>query len=291
MSIKATFPAGLTETTVNGLHQWDYGQQLEVECPDLPALVEVHFACAGMSEAVVRSCSVSATGVLTAAIPDRCLEQTTPIYAWVVVLGATSGTTVLKITMPIIKRTRPEARESVPEEVCDKYTESIAAINAQIESLKAGDVTVSNANRATSASFADVANKALKADEATVANMANYVAESVKADILQGTAAQARVVADCNTVSYNALYGGFYTRVPGIYMVVYLLANSVKVSAIIAILSDSEDAVGTTVRNSDAFYPVVYDIPLGCDRRVIRLADIPSSLSSSPVACYALAKF
>ena len=121
MSIKVIIPEGLTEITANGLHQWDYGQQLEVTCEGLPSLVEVHFACAGMSEAVVRSCSVSALGVLTAAIPDRCLEQTAPIYAWVVVIGASSGTTVLQITLPIIERPRPEAAASLPEEIVDKY--------------------------------------------------------------------------------------------------------------------------------------------------------------------------
>lgn len=141
MSVKVTAPAGLTEVIANGLYQWDYGQQLEVTHEGLPALVEVHFACKGMSEAVVRSCSVSADGTLTAAIPDRCLEQTAPVYAWVVALGATSSTTVLKVILPITERTRPATGPSeVPEEISNRYTESIAAINEQIGALTRGDV-------------------------------------------------------------------------------------------------------------------------------------------------------
>lgn len=145
MSVKVTAPAGITEITVNGLHQWDYGQQLEVVCEGLPTLVEVHFACKGMSEAVVRACSVSAAGTFTAAIPDLCLEQTTPICAWVVAIGASSGTTLLKITMPIIERTKPAASESIPEEVGDKYTEAVAAINEQIARLENGEIVVCQA--------------------------------------------------------------------------------------------------------------------------------------------------
>lgn len=170
MSIKAIIPEGLTEITVNGLHQWDYGQQLEVTCEGLPPLVEVHFACSGMSEAVVRSCSVSALGVLTAAIPDRCLEQSAPVYAWVVVIGASSGTTVLQITLPIIERPRPEVAASLPEEIVDKYTESIAVINSLVDSLKTGDVVVKNALQATNANYATSAGSATRAGSAQTAD-------------------------------------------------------------------------------------------------------------------------
>ena len=77
MNIKAIIPSGQTEITVNGLHQWDYGQTLEICSNDLPAVIEVHFACSGMTEAVVRSCSsYEKDGIQTATaiIPDRCIE-------------------------------------------------------------------------------------------------------------------------------------------------------------------------------------------------------------------------
>lgn len=109
MSIKAIFPAGVTALTVHGLHQWDYGQELVIQAPDLPPRIEVHFACRGMEEAVVRECEVT-DGQTSAAIPDPCLEQGAPITAWVYEVQETSGTTTKTITLPIIRRARPQAK-------------------------------------------------------------------------------------------------------------------------------------------------------------------------------------
>ena len=161
MSIKAVFLAGQTDITVNGLHQWDYGQQLEIRASDLPALIEVHFACAGMTDAVVRACS-GTLGVYRAAIPDACLEQTSPVVAWIYRIDGvgTAGATVKTITLPIIARTRPQANATVPEIITDKYTELIAAINAEVETLARGDVVVAEARDA------DEAKHAVSADTA-----------------------------------------------------------------------------------------------------------------------------
>lgn len=144
MNIKAIIPAGLTEITVHGLHQWDYGRKLEIHSPDLPAIIEVHFACAGMTEAVVRSCSVT-NGVATAAIPDRCLEQTTPITAWVYELDGASGVTTAKINLVIEPRIRPCPSQEIPEDIADKYTEAVGAMNAAVNSVATGNVTVARA--------------------------------------------------------------------------------------------------------------------------------------------------
>lgn len=171
MSIKAVFLLGQTEITVNGLHQWDYGQQLEIHAPDLPALVEVHFACIGMKEAVVRPCSV-VNGVGTVAIPDQCLEQTAPIMAWIYEIDGTTGATVKTAVLKVAERARPASAEEIPVEVYDKYTEAITAMNAQIETLKDGSVVVQEARHAESAgsaSSAKSANYATKAGEALTA--------------------------------------------------------------------------------------------------------------------------
>jgi hypothetical protein len=72
MAIKVHFSAGETTKRTSALYQWDYGQQLEIESADLPTLVEVHFACPDMSEAIVRVCSVN-NGI--ALFPF-------PIYVW-----------------------------------------------------------------------------------------------------------------------------------------------------------------------------------------------------------------
>lgn len=187
MSIKATFPAGVTEITVNGLHQWDYGQKLEIHVEDLPAMVEVHFACAGMQDAVVRSCA-NTNGVIEAVIPDHCLEQTTPIVAWVYFIEETAGTTVLTVKMPIVPRTKPQASASVPTYFSDKYTEAIEEINKHIEILKDGTVTVSDAEHATNADYATEAgyaiesNHAQSAEHAQSATVAQTAGKATEAD-------------------------------------------------------------------------------------------------------------
>lgn len=131
MNLQAKLPAGATEITVHGLHQWDYGRKLDIISPALTghAIVEVHFACTGMKEAIVRVCDVSGTRT-TAIIPDICLEQTYPILAWVYCLDETEGFTVLKITLPVTERMRPsKAPSEPPENYADHYTAIIEAAN------------------------------------------------------------------------------------------------------------------------------------------------------------------
>lgn len=134
--ITAIFPTGVNEITVSGLHQWDYGQELEIHASELPAIVEVHFSCPGMSEAVVRTCS-TADGVVSARIPDICTEQTRPITAWVYEIEGTSGRTTKKITLPVIARTRPAPSDAMePEGIDDKYTQLMTSFNERIVAAK-----------------------------------------------------------------------------------------------------------------------------------------------------------
>mgnify|MGYP007081727277 CR=1 FL=1 len=173
MSIIATFPDGLDHVTVNGLHQWDWGQKLEIRDATLPALVEVHFACPGMTDAVVRSCAV-VKGVATAAIPDRCIEQSAPITAWVVAIGETSGETIRTITLPVIARTRPEPSATIPAEVSDKYTEAVAAMNAAVDAIEDGTITAAEAGHAAEADHATDAGSANSATTADVAASTDF---------------------------------------------------------------------------------------------------------------------
>ena len=196
MALKAIFPPGLAETTVNGLHQWDYGQQLEIQSEDLPGLVEVHFACAGMTEAVVRFCetfqSDASTPTAVAAIPDGCLEQTSPITAWVYFLGESSGTTCKTITMPIIPRTRPQPRESVPEEFSDVYTEAVEEINELVDDIdKLVEKLATGKLPIASVAYAD------KAGEASIATTAGHASTADKAE---------SATKDANGNTINAYY-------------------------------------------------------------------------------------
>lgn len=191
MSIKATFPAGVTDITVNGLHQWDYGQKVEIHADDLPALIEVHFACADMHDAVVRVCSVI-DGKAEAAIPDHCLEQTSPILAWIYLVGETTGATVKTIILPVVARTQPQPSPTLPEDISDKYTEAVAAMTELVEAVETAvantaeavleDVKESIASGALPVSHASTAGFAVTADEADTAQTARYAEEAGKAD-------------------------------------------------------------------------------------------------------------
>ena len=178
MNLIAIIPSGQTEITVNGLHQWDYGRKLEIHSTDFPATVEVHFACAGMDMAVVRACE-SVDGVAIATIPDKCLEQTTPIVAWVFEIDGTTGVTTKKINMPVEARPRPSRSDDLPQVLSDRYTELITAVNGAVANLNSGNVKV---NKAAEADHATKADAATKADTATNATNANKATRATNAD-------------------------------------------------------------------------------------------------------------
>jgi hypothetical protein len=200
MSIKAIFPAGVTTLTVNGLHQWDYGQTLDIEAPDLPRLIEVHFACSGMDEAVVRLCEVI-DGKTSATIPDVCLEQRSPVVAWVYEVSEAGGKTILTVTMPVIARIKPPAGASSPQ-VADQYAQLITLYNDQMDAIFSGASPVGrsfeadhateadHAAMASEAAHAATADRAATADNAATADhavRANIAAEANKAKAYDGT--------------------------------------------------------------------------------------------------------
>lgn len=150
----AKFPDGISEITVNGLHQWNYGQRLQIEASDLPALFEVHFAYPGIKDAIVRVCA-AVNGVATVAIPDECLEQSRTIQAWIYEIKETAGKTTKTIRLNVIKRVRPAAGGDIPREISDKYTEAVGAMNEAVDDLKNGNVIANKANEATHAIEAD----------------------------------------------------------------------------------------------------------------------------------------
>ena len=174
MAIKAAFPEGTTSITLAPLYQWDYGQQLEIEAASLPSLIEVHFACQGMNEAVVHTCSC-VNNIATVAIPDQCLEQSNDITAWVYEIDGTAGRTIYSIHIPITARTRPARSESIPQSVQDTYTQLITEVNDLLESLQNGTINVGYAIKA------DSADKAISADSATTAISANTAGSATSA--------------------------------------------------------------------------------------------------------------
>lgn len=271
MNIKATIPAGVDAITVHGLTQWDYGRKLEIRSDDLPAMVEVHFACAGMKDAVVRSCNVVG-GVVEAAIPDTCLEQTSPVIAWVYEIGTTAGATILTITMPITARTRPQPGATIPEEISDKYTEAVAAMNAAVAQLTAGNVIVRQAKEA---EVAGQAREAAFANRAEFDHKGNVIAETygnfantfVSDDILPGLGVyyvEAKLSGGSGTLAGLVFYNGSGDFIDtGISMTeadglgIYVYKMFIRGQSIIISMHDADS-------NS-------YDMTAGSDIRYIRI--------------------
>ena len=176
MAIKAVFPTETRDISVSGLFQWDYGQILEIESAEIGSeIVEVHFACPSMAEAIVRPCTFS-NGVGTVTIPDQCLEQTNTITAWIYEIDGTQGRTIKTITLPIIARKRPGKAHDVPTEYIDKYAELITEVNEAVNAIGSGNIKVANATNADNAAHATTAGNAQNANHATSAGSASSAA-------------------------------------------------------------------------------------------------------------------
>lgn len=223
MSFKVVLPTDRNTVTVSGLYQWDYGQELEIEAVSIGSeIVEVHFACAGMSEAIVRSCSFS-NGVGTVTIPDGCLEQASTITAWIYRISGSTGHTWKTITLPVTARTRPSIARELPQDIADKYTELITEVNEAVENLESGNVTAANAKlaeealRAGIAGNAENANHAISADSATTANTANSATRARYADEAESAreAALAESAIYASTASALELPAGFVEHTYG----------------------------------------------------------------------------
>lgn len=178
MSVRATFSADATSVRTKALYQWDYGQQLEIEATDLPAIIEVHFSCAGMTEAIVTSCSV-ADGLGIVTIPNSCLEQSSQITAWVYEISGTQGCTTKMITIPVTARVRPGRTDEIPQEISDKYTQLIEQVNDALGTLADGTVITKHAEKADNA---DYATSAGNASSAAYAQSAGNAAQADKAN-------------------------------------------------------------------------------------------------------------
>lgn len=235
--IQAIFPAGVTAMTLNGLHQWDYGRKLQIGAEGIPALVEVHFACPGMTEAIVRV--ASATDSYTVTIPDRCLEQSAPITAWVVFVDETSSKTVMELTLPITPRPRPMPAVTPDVVQEDRYNELFAAVETALGELDGiventkrasenaqGSATSANSSAASATSSAAAATASATAAEGfknaagTSASNAAASAESAAGAEERAESAADRAEAAASAVGGRILREDFETPYTG-YMAAY----------------------------------------------------------------------
>lgn len=126
--ITAVFGA-MRETKVRPRYRYDQGQVLVIRgVRNLPDFFEAHFANAGSSS--------DATIVIGTPdgvnIPNSMFESGATILCYIYVHDeATDGTTVYKVTIPIINRARPADVEPTPEEA-DVIAQAIVALNENV---------------------------------------------------------------------------------------------------------------------------------------------------------------
>ena len=203
MAIKVHIPSGETNVTVRGLFQWDYGQVLEIECSEIGSeIMEAHFACPNMTEAIVCTCTFS-NGVGTVTIPNQCLEQANSVTVWIYKVDSTQGHTIKTILLPITARTRPSNVREVPADYTDKYGQLIEEVNEAIDALENGIVTAAKSIVAKDAEHAKVADSAVNATYATSAGSATIA--NVKGTTV-ATATVSNGEASISPLEYQNIY-------------------------------------------------------------------------------------
>lgn len=95
--------SGYRTTPAYGLTQWDYGQELAVECSEfeIPDGTEINYYQGKLS-------SIAYMKSNHAMIPDIMLQNPDEIIAYVYVRSAASGETILSIRLPIRARPQPD---------------------------------------------------------------------------------------------------------------------------------------------------------------------------------------
>lgn len=131
--ITAVFGA-TRETKVRPRYRYDQGQVLVVRgVKNLPDFYEVHFSNEGSTTDATPLIGTS-DGVT---IPDSYFQSGATIYAYIYVHDeATDGTTVYKVTIPIINRARPANVEPSQEQE-DIISQAIVALNNSVNAVEA----------------------------------------------------------------------------------------------------------------------------------------------------------
>lgn len=126
----ANFTQKDEEIELEGLWQYDYGQKLQINGLDLPAVFEVHFAYKGLEKAIPQT-GYTQDGVSVVDIPNSALAQPKTISAYIYLSDASQGETTNKILLYMNKRIAPKGFEA-PEDI-DLFHHTLAAVKEYAE--------------------------------------------------------------------------------------------------------------------------------------------------------------
>lgn len=126
--ISVSFPNNLNDiVSVEKLHQWDVGQQLQISGLSLTVAPMVHFATKAEDIAYVVQSELS-NGKITVVIPDKVVSHGYPIIAYVYYEVGLDKKTIKSVTIPVIKRTKPaDWVDTTPSDILEveNYLEKI----------------------------------------------------------------------------------------------------------------------------------------------------------------------
>lgn len=136
----ANFTRKDEEIELDGLWQYDYGQKLQINGLNLPAIFEVHFFWQGLENAKIMT-GHTENGVSSVDIPNEALIQRRVITAYIYLSSAEEGETTNTIQMLISKRPAPQGFET-PEDI-DLFHYTIATVAEYLKQTEnARDVSI-----------------------------------------------------------------------------------------------------------------------------------------------------
>ena len=124
--INCYFDGAYTSVTSHPAYLHDYGQILRIFDLDLPAVVEAHFSLEESGKSILRM-GTCEKGITHIPIPDSCLEETGSFYCYIFDRDSTSGRTVYKIKIPVLKRADMPTETTEPSEQDVAYFEQVLA--------------------------------------------------------------------------------------------------------------------------------------------------------------------
>ena len=136
----ANFTRKDEEIELDGLWQYDYGQKLQINGLNLPAIFEVHFFWQGLENAKIMT-GHTENGVSSVDIPNEALIQRRVITAYIYLSSAEEGETTNTIQMLVNKRPAPQGFET-PEDI-DLFHYTIATVAEYLKQTEnARDVSI-----------------------------------------------------------------------------------------------------------------------------------------------------
>ena len=119
--------------TVDSLYQWDLNQVLTISGLSLATAPEVHFAHGNMPLAIVRQATLDSAGVVRVEVPNTLLQKPHAIDAYVCTNEGGAFKSLLKISIPVVKRPQPSDYEGTDE----REFYSLDALGVEVEAIEA----------------------------------------------------------------------------------------------------------------------------------------------------------